>query len=279
MKRTWMWGLAALPVVVGLVFAQALADKRPRLVARGVVTSFLKFSPDGRLLFAHSPAQTFGVTIALKDGSRTQIPGDYNPETAFFSSDSRRIYEIFSLSEVNMEGIDVYYRIVGHDARDGKSATKFAFPSTGLLEDAYVRGDQIVVESSAKIWYLNARDMKVTGAQSRKQHLSSVHLLCPDGQTVCRRNQVPTDVWEFVDLPTGKLLWKLPLDDTGYPIFSSDGRLTLRKSGDQVIARDTRTGAEKWRLRGPQSSVIALAPDQSALYEARENGELWKWPR
>ena len=84
MKRKWVWGLAALPLVIGLVVAKPLADKRPKLVARGFEASALKFSPNGKLLFAQFAAERFGKGIVLSDKSRFKTPEFNNLATAFF---------------------------------------------------------------------------------------------------------------------------------------------------------------------------------------------------
>lgn len=194
MKRKWIWVVAAAPLVVGLVFAKRLADKRPRLVAldvdtsalvispvadnpailmaRDIYASLLEVSPDGQLLFAHSEAQQSATIIVLKNDSRSVIPADYNPVSAFFSADSRLIYEIYNQPDVNADGIDVHFRISGHNARSGKSAREFVFPLSENIYGAYARGTEIIVESQQKTWRFDERTLHVLGTRPQKRTAS-----------------------------------------------------------------------------------------------------------
>ena len=296
MKRKRIWVLAVVPLIVGFVFAKQLADKRPQLVARDVFADAgLIFSGDEQRFAAvrdESAYQRISAQIVGNFGAeRIEVLTDSIDPFLFFSPDGKWIYQLDLDSyygSTNDMGMD--YRnprpdekigLVGRNGLDNQSRATIRFTFPGPQKDfygAYLFDHEIVVESREKTWYLDANNLRILNTQVQKRSLTSVHL-CPDGKTLYRRVYGHTDFWEFLDLPTEKTLWKLPDDNSGFPKISGDGRLSLRIEQGEVVARDTRTGVEKWRLRGPQSGVIALAPDQSAIYEARPNGELWKWPR
>ena len=182
---------------------------------------------------------------------------------------------------------DAFYNILlVRDANSGRIEGKFRFPRNAELYGVWWHEEEIIAESPYQTWHFEPRTLHLVSTQ--RQHRTQTWSwrkqaycdLCPDGQTLhCMRLYTR----EYIDLRTGKTLWKESNDSrkggentVGY---SANGRTVLMHKDKDVIARDTRTGKEQWRLRGLQSSVIALAPDQSAIYEARQNGELWKWPR
>lgn len=289
MKRKWIWALTALLLSVGFVLVKRVADKRPRvmardvetptlvvspiaderaiLVARDVEASLLEVSPDGQLLFAHSEAQQSATVIGLKEDLRVVIPVDYNPVSAFFSADSRRIYEIYNQPDVNADGIDVHFRISGHDARTGKSAREFVFPLSENIYGAYARGTEILVESKQKTWRLDERTLRVLGTRPQKRTTFDETLI-PDGKTLFTLD-AQHNTFKFKDLITHKLLWQIR-DNEWNSVFSPDGRTVLTQKNNEIVARDTRTGDEQWRLRGPQSSVVALSPDEKTLYRSAQ---------
>ena len=300
MKRKWMLSLAALPLIVGLVVAKSLADENSRLVARDIFADAkLIFSADEKRVLAVRDESAYGrisaQIVELPGESRVEVLTDSIDAFLFFSPNGQWVYQLDLDSYYgSTDDLGMDYRrptpdekigIVGRDALhdQSKATIRFTFPGSDKdFYGAYLHGREIIVESRQRTWHLDANDLQILSSQPRKRKLTYVRL-CPDGETLChrvyRKVDNGTDFWEFLDLKTGKPLWKMPDDNTGFPQLSSDGQLLLKNKNGEVIARDTRTGAEKWRFRGPQSSVVALSPDQSAVYEARENGELWKWPR
>ena len=287
MKRKGILVVAVLPLVIGLFVAKRLADKRPNVVTHGVgfkSAKFLAISPNGERMFVWpyvAPSDpnhdSSAQIVSLCDGSRVDVPVDSLDSDwfgAFFSSDSQRIYQLsFHNDMIGDKGVD----LVRISARDGRKKKEFLFAEVNEFYGFYARGNEVIAESPHRTWHLNANHLQILTLQTRNRSPDLDYgLLCPDGKTVMKPNYYPD---EFRDLETGKLLWRLPEEIPQNPKFSPDGRTLLTQKNGEVIARDTRTGIEKWRLRGPQSSVLALAPDESAIYEARENGELWKWPR
>ena len=302
MKRKTMVLLAVTPLIFGLIVAKRLADKRPRLVAR-LTTQLpspkgstrwthaiaLFVSPDGRHLFARD-GYGFGQHIDLSAGSPIAFPLVV-PITdisygVWFSPDNQSIYMVSGYKPKGTGGQEsAWHRsIVARDARSGKLKRQFVLPLRIQLNGnpfygLRVSGDQTVVESRGKTWRLDANMLQLIGTQARQRPLTWVQL-CPDGQTGYRFLAVAqSSGMEFFDLQSGRSLWKTARL-ARYPApFSADGRLVLTQENGVIFARETRTGKEQWRFQGPQSDVLALAPDQSAIYEARTNGQLWKWPR
>ncbi len=285
MKRKWMWAVATLPLVVGFVVAKRLVDKRPRVVARDVDASALIISRDEKRAVTRGNAAEWSHVIDLDDGSQFSIPGDINSHN-FFSPDGKKIYQLNT--EWEHQGSAKFHDVfVVRDSASGHTEGQYRFASGADLYGIWWDGDEIIAESPRQTWHFKARSLRLVSTQ--KQHRAQKYaILCPDGQTIYWDHQTDSmgaapNVWEFADLHTGKIQWSESRFGSGVPLeFSSDGRIVLWSGGVQqseIIARDTRNGTEQWRLRGPQSDVIALSPDQSAIYEARPNGELWKWPR
>ena len=284
MKRKWIWSLAALPLIIFWVVAKPLADKRPQLVARDVDATGLVISPDQSKALARGIAATHIVN--LKDGSQISIPGNDNSRN-FFSPDGKEIYQLST--EREKQHPDKYRdSLVVRDADSGRAQGQFQFANNANLYGVWWHGNEIIAESPRQTWHFDANTLRLLNAQPQHRTLQNRALqsvtLCPDGKTGAKIEEFGTDFYKFFDLDSGKMLWKLSNEEAMPSQFPPDGAVVLtqkiltRNIGD-FIARDLRTGAEKWRLRGPQSSVLALAPDESAIYEARENGELWKWPR
>lgn len=284
MKRKWMLALATLPLIILLVFAWRLADKRPQLVARDLKVAELWISPDGKSIVTHGDWSPKSHIIRLDGGSQVSIPTS-NSEF-FFSPDGTKLYQLNF--EFEPQGEKFHQTLVLYDAASGRREGRFQFARSVLLYGALWRDGEVVVESDRQTWHFEARSLRLLGTQKRNKLAQRIATLCPDGETIYwpigqgKWNTSPY-IWTFADLRTGRILWSdgpKPVDVT--PVgFSGDGRIVLwsgGKSNGEVVARDTRTGVEKWRLRGPQSSVIALSPDASAVYEARD-GKLWKWPR
>ena len=284
MKRKWVWALAIVPVVTAFIFAWRLADKRPRLVARGFKTAEVMIAPDGKKIVAFGGWSAHGQIVRLGDGSRTPLSSG---EPSFFSPDGSQLYQLNF--EMENGGKGVHCTLVLCDADSGRKRARHQFESGVVLYGASWQGGEIVAESARQTWHLDARTLRIISTRKRAFKLSPRNAtLCPDGETFWFRdgeNRIGMPmIVKFVDLRTGQELWQAePVMKRGTPLgFSGDGRTVLlsdNREPMEIIARHTRTGAEKWRMRGPQSFVLALAPDQSAIYEARTNGEIWKWPR
>ena len=285
MKRKWMWMLAVVSLFAGFVVAKRLADKRPRLVVRDVDASQLIFASDGTKMVARGNASAWSHIVDLSDGSQFSVPGDVNSRN-FFAPDGAKLYQLNTEWE-NPNGGKFHDVLVVRDAHTGRTEGEFRFASGANLYGAWWHNNEIIVESPRQTWHFRARDLRLVGTQKQRR-TQAYAILCPDGrtlywlQTTDAMGATP-DVWKFADLNSGKILWSDSKFGSSMREFSVDGHTSLWSDNAEeqieVVARDTRTGAEKWRLRGPQSSVVALSPDQSAVYEARPNGELWKWPR
>ena len=285
MKRKWLWALVALPLIVGFVFAKRLADKRPQLMARGIDGSNMLISSDGEWLFAPLEISDF-VTGRLFgfDGQPLKFAPSHDSRPGVLTSIAalHRINvdgKSRQKSEATLEEVSFYAGEVKLGATKKPDKKRFIFP--GRDEDLYgvcVRDGEIIVESRLDTWHLNAKNLHVLREQKRQRALSHA-TLCPDGKTLFYDLDSEKGIYQFSDIETAKPLWKRQFGARYNLRFSLDGRLLVTSENGVVIARDTRTGVEKWRLRGPQSPYIALAPDESAIYEARKNGELWKWPR
>ena len=285
MKSKWIWSLAALPLVVGLFVAKPLADKRPVLVARGIDGSNLLVSSDGEWLFAKYTDSTYiiGRVIGF-DGNSLKFAQPSDSRLCVLSSIAA-LYRINvdsvsrKKSEGTLEELSFYSDESNFGATENPDKARFVFP--GRDEDFYgvrVRNQEVIVESRLQTWHLDAKSLHVIRTQKRNRALSQM-TLCPDGKTLFHDLDSEKGIYEFADIETAKPLWRRQLGALYNLHFSLDGCLLVALENGVVIARDTRTGKEKWRLRGPQSSYFALAPDQSAIYEARSNGELWKWAR
>lgn len=277
MKRKWIWVLAIAPLIVGFVFARRLANKRPQLLGRHMAAWHLLPSSDGEWLFVQYRDSD------IDNGRIVGMNGDLKP------SDSS-LYVLPSLAMIqrvrtvkNSEGLleGVSFDPTDFDSNAPENRDKKRFMFLGARDDLYgacVRSEEIVVESRQQTWHLDSRNLHILATQKRKRSLTNV-LLCPDGKTLIDDIDGEKGIYQFIDLETEKPLWKRRLGAYYNLNFSFDGRLLVVLENGVVIARDTRTGVEKWRLRGPKSWVLAVSPDESTVYEARENGELWKWPR
>ena len=275
MKRKWIWGLAVVPLIAGFVFAKRLADKRPRLVARNVNTSTLTISPDGTKAVING-----NHVVNLEDGSQITISGDVSSRSSF-SPDGKKIFQ-FNSERDNPQSESYHEVLALVDSNSGQRQGRFSFADIPNVYGVWWRGDEIIAESPSQTLVFETRDLRLIRTQQRIR--KRWHgFLCPDGQTIYALSAgLSPENFEFADLDTGKILWKRAQPSGGHPLtFSMDGQIVLwpdpQKGG--VTALNTRTGVEKWRTRGPQSSVVALSPDESAIYEARPNGELWEWPR
>ena len=285
MKRKWIWGLAALPLVVGLFVAKRLADKRPRLVARNIDGTNLLVATDGEWLFAkyNDSTSTTGRVIGF-DGKLLEFARPSDSRLCVLASIAA-LYRINvdresrKKSEATLEELSFYTGESNFGATENPDKERFIFP--GRDEDLYgvcVRGREIIVESRLNTWHLDAKNLHIISVQKRNRSLSHA-TLCPDGKTLFHDLDSAKGIYEFADIETAKPLWKRQLGALYNLRFSLDGRLLITSKNGLVIARDVRSGTEKWRLLGPQSPYVALSPDQSAIYETRANGELWKWPR
>ena len=300
MKRKWIWALAVVPLIAGLVLAKRLADKRPRLVAhlktsvpvgggtsRAIHATNLFISPDGSRLFVRYLGEGFGDGVALTTGSVSRMPDPDIQHDVLFSADGRHFYHLDSCRfDVSAKQDHRCQALSLFDARSGVLQKQFVIPKTAHVAyknfygTALAQG-QLVLEGRGHTWRLDPNDLRVVGVYPNQHTLRMGHF-CSDGKTLSllqinRANNALTA--QFFDLQSEKLLWQMPLEENWKFATSSDGRIALSLEHRVVISRDLRTGAEKWRLPGPQSHVLAVAPDQSAIYEARANGELWKWPR
>ena len=286
MNRKWMGALAALLVVGAFVFAKSLADKRPRLVARDVDASDLVISPEGKRLVANANGANSSHVIDLENGLQFSISNVSYPRSSF-SPDGKKIYQLNTEWE-NPNSQKIYDVLVLWDAYSGRKEGQFRFASGDNIYGAWWSGNEIIVESAQRTWHFEARTLRLKTVQ--KQYRKATYaVLCPDGQTFYWNGEAEAKgekpgFTEFADLRTGKMLWIWSQPDCDTLLgFSVDGGTVFGMSGlenqHEIVARETRTGKEKWRFRGPQYTVMALAPDESAIYEARPNGELWKWPR
>ncbi len=288
MKRKWMWALAALPLVLGLVVAKRLADKRPRLIARGLDISGVTISPDGKRIIVRGDKGVKSQVIHLDNGPQFSIPGDANSHF-FFSPDATKIYQLNTEWEKpeTKQHVAVFHKeLEVRDAYSGRLKGQFRFANDANLYGVTWQSDELIAESPRQTWHFDLGTLRVRNIQ--KQNRTQAHAdLCPDGRTLywltSGKMHALSNAWEVADLNTGKILRNGAKFGETIIQFSADGHTALwfryDGKGYEVVARDTRTGIEKWRLRGPQSPAIALSPDESALYEARPNGELWKWPR
>ena len=278
-----MWGLAVVPLIAVLVFSWRLTNKRPHLVARGLSIAELTIAPDEKsIVVSENGWSQKSQIIRLDSGSRTSIPTSVSE--LFFSPDAKNLYQLnFEFERQNEK---FHQTLVFYDAVSGRRKGRFQFDRGVLLYGATWRDGEIVVESDRQSWHFEAQSLRLIGTRTRNRLARRNATLCPDGETIYWSiGQGKWDtrpyIWTFADLRTGKILWSdgpKPADVA--PVgFSPDGRVVLWPSGkSEIVARDTRTGVEKWRLRGPRSSVVALSPDANAVYEARD-GKLWKWPR
>lgn len=283
MKRKWIWGLAALPLIVGLVFAKALADKRPQLVLRGKNITALTISPDGKKALARDRNLESSWLIKLEEGQPYLIEGSADSVNCF-SPDGKKIYQL--VTKLFSDNPSVFHRaLVVTDVYMNRKEGEFGFAPDATPYGVWWHDSEITVESASLTWRFEASSLKLKSTQKHNRPQRSA-TLCPDGQTiywpvVSQTRNPKLSAWNFADLQSGKVLWSRPKNQT-LAGFSVDGRTVLWSNGDAnvgVMAHDTRTGREKWRLRGPQSDVLALSPDEKFVYEARQNGELWKWPR
>lgn len=222
----------------------------------------------------------------MGDGSQISIPS--GSSSFFFSPDGTKLYQL-NLEFEHQSG-SFHQALVLYDADSGRREGQFQFESGIIIYSATWREGEIIAQSSFQSWRLNSRNLRLLATQNQNSKLVLPSIdLCPDGETLYWRIDKDNigskpHTWNFADRHTEKILWSDgPKFNGGAPSgFSVDGHIVLSAGGTpkgEVSARDVRTGKERWRLRGPQSSVLALAPGEGAVYEARPNGELWKWPR
>ncbi len=301
MKRKWIWALAVLPLVAGLIVAGRLADNRPRLVAhltssvsgisvfpsRAIHATDLFISPDGKRIFVRYIGEDFGEIVDLTTGSVSQMPDTDNVDFQYnvlFSADSRYFYQVsFCSPTPSGERSQDCQALLSRDARSGVINQQFVI-SNYVVEDFYgiaLDRKKILLRSRAKAWLLNFMTLQVVGSDRKRGTFKNVRL-CTDNKTIYSfqlDQKYGITTVQFFDLQSEKLLWQMPLEGELRFTMSSDGLIVLSMENGVVIARDLRTGQVKWRFSGPRNHVLAVSPDQSAIYEARENGELWKWPR
>ncbi len=288
MKRELIWALAIVPLIFSPAMAEPLVDKSPRLVARNFEVVELIFSTDGKWLFGDNGFMV-GQTLALTGGARARIFSDSQDNFIGFSPDDKWIFQLGLDSYegfIDDEGYDFrnptpdgIIGIVGRSTREGSKET-IRFTFTGARADfygAYLRDDEIIVESREMTYHLDAHNLRVLRTEPQTRTLRNVIWLLGDGKTVLVSGGRLG--LKFVDLPTEKTLWTQPYGAGSGFRFTLDGRLILRMESGVIVAREARTAKEVWRFRGPASRYFWLSPDQTAIYEARPNGELWKWPR
>ena len=311
MKRKWILAVAVLPLVIGLIVAERLSDKHPRVVVakpladkrprvvvhlttsvpvgggtKRIYATELFMSPDGKKLFVRYNSERFGQIIALDTGSVTQLPDSNGNYNVFFSTDSRNLYQMEGYSPApSAKEISGREAFSLRDARTGALKSRFVdFKPTGLiltgegaLYGAALHQKRIVLGLGERTIFLDPGNLQILGTNRNKGVFKNDGWLCAGGEIFYSHSA--TQAVDFFDLQTKKLLWQLPLNADWKFAISSDGHLVVTPERGFVVARDLRTGQEKWRFRGPRSQVLTVTPDQSAIYEARESGELWKWPR
>lgn len=81
----------------------------------------------------------------------------------------------------------------------------------------------------------------------------------------------------FYDAKTGRALWNWKGLSSGYDL-SADEKLVVACNGQHCIARDLKTGVQKWKVQKPNSSIFALSPDGKTFAERRPDGQIWLWP-
>ena len=293
-----MWLLAALPMVVSLFFAESFVGKRPHIVAhlttsvpegggtKRIYATDLVMSPDGKKLFVRYNNARMGQIIALDTGSVTPLPDSNGNYSVFFSTDSRNLYQMEDYSSApsvkETFGREVFSL---RDARTGALKSRFIdfksidliLTGEGMIYGSALHQNRVVLGLGERTVFLDPNSMQVLGTSRNKGVFKNDGWLCAGGEIFYSPSA--TQAVDFFDLKTKKLLWQLPLNTDWKFAISSDGRLVVTPERGFVVARDLRTGQEQWRFRGPRSQVLTVAPDQSVIYEARENGELWKWPR
>lgn len=247
-------------------------------MARDIAATDLTISADGTQLFARDNSQHFGQVLNLQHGSRANVrASDFN-FTPIFSADKTRIYQLqVNVNMNNGKPWDIPPALLAHDINSGKIKAIFDFSSEeDHFYGAFLQGDIVTVESKNKTWHLDSRNLQIISVEKQNRPVTYA-ILCPDSRTLYDVVTGDDARWEFTDLESGKLLWQ---KRTGALAgFSVNGQDCLWQEDGEVIVCDTRTGAEKWRLRGPQSAVLALSPDENAVFEARSDGKLWRWPR
>lgn len=83
----------------------------------------------------------------------------------------------------------------------------------------------------------------------------------------------------FRRLRDNKRLWMWE-NHTSSSAFSPDSRFVVSfdKERNLCLARDARTGAPLWQIKGPRPLVFAFSPDGKTLAEARHDGQILLWP-
>ena len=306
MKRKWLFA-ATLSVLVGaFIMAKNLSDKRPRFFASIPHAVQLTFSPDGRKLFVQQ-AEDRGEIIDVASKERTNIAG-VQPlsHRFFFAPNNEDIMQFclaghetmnFATSEFNVTVVEP--RICAYGGSYGKDLFTFSLPTD--CYGAYLRNGEIVCESRTSTSTRNCDSYSYAGGilstTPRKRVLAGPAFasggIHPDDETIVGAALVPDGktLWtyrngkyQFWDLNTQKPLWTLASYGSAnieeVPAFqpSLDGRLILAQKDRSIVAYNTRTGTEQWRVFGPQSLAFALSPDERTIYEARTDGQIWVWP-
>ena len=172
--------MAVVPLIVGFVLAWRLAEKRPRLVARGFNVVDLVISPDGKRAVGQSNGATLNHVVDLDDGFQSSIAGNYSRNS--FSPDGKKIYQLNTEWE-NPKSREIYDVLVLCDADSGRTKNQFRFASGANLYGVWWHSNELIAESPRQSWYFDARTLRLIRTEKQRR-TQTYAFLCPDGQTL-----------------------------------------------------------------------------------------------
>ena len=289
MKRVWMLVSAGTLFMASVVATGRIVNQEAHHIPRILGTQLLVFSPDGKKLVTMGESGT-DVWDTQTYVHLSHCSTRYTGYNFLYLSDHFLFCPLVKDdTEVHNDLGQTYtdpgfgpWNLWRVNTLTAKEDFDFKFASQEPQKDVDFYGvrvdvNEIVCESRLETRVLEAQNGQVIRVQ--KQHRTVINAqLVPDGKTLCQSNGSDLSRLFFFRMNDGKRLWKW---NTGVflvsPHFSQDGHLVMVFKNGMVVARDTQTGKETWRLRGLQSEVFALTPNGHALYEARRDGQIWSW--
>jgi outer membrane protein assembly factor BamB len=178
--------------------------------------------------------------------------------------------------------------VEGHDAGTGEFRWKLGLPGEALFEPVLHRPDPfeiLLASSSGRVYVVDA----ATGEIRREMQLSSELALAPLVAFPLLFAGTPQGEIFAVDLESGGERFRSQLGERSLALALFGNTLVVSGSERTLVALDTSTGAESWRLRGRSGfhapAVFAfdrvyIGNDAGEFYcLSREDGDVrFRWP-
>jgi WD40 repeat protein len=208
-----------------------------------------------------------GTTVAKTDGI-AELLVEASPDGQWLAIFNRRELRMIRITQRDGP-LPVLHTVAGWQPTGELTSVRFSPDSqkVGVIEHARV-GAPNAGEYSLSMLALPGLDQ----IQHHPVHEVSRVAFAPTGGRLALRTGIHLAIW---DNSKGKLLWEAAQTDADYLRFSPDGMLVISRDNlRNVVVRDARDGAVRFRLTGQRAQIesIAISPDGRTLATSAENG-------